>query len=132
MRRRTPSTLLSRLAALTTGALGAAAAAALGGADGPGYAVVLALASLVAGGVAAVKMWCDNCFESRLVAVTVATVALLGQLLTGVVGGPVTGVPHWGAVPGLVLVTALGVLATLAADTVRRLRSGPEGLPYAL
>jgi hypothetical protein len=130
-RRHTPcsrvAAVLSVALALTVGFLRSSAT--------PPWVAVLVGAVVLAGTAAGLKLWRDNCFESRLVAVVLAVITATGQTLASTVGAP--GAPgghgaHWHA--AAVLVVALGVAIPLlvAGDTRSRARAPKERPPYAL
>lgn len=77
-------------------------------------------------------MWRRNYFESRLVAVVIATLTLAGEVLDVTVGRPGGMGPEVrpeGILGGLLAVAALGLIA---ADARRRTPRDRDRLPYAL
>lgn len=113
----TPSTTASRGAALTTAALGAWLASRLLLGAGDSYVRVIVVLLTVLSLLAAAKLWRDNCFESRLVAVLVALASLTGSALGSTVGLPGShgGQVSVAGVVGLVLGSIVPVLLLLDA-----------------
>jgi hypothetical protein len=121
---------------LTGGLLcGMAATAAYGLGTGPAttrYAVVLVGSVLLATLGTAGRMWTANCFESRLAAVVLAALTVVGQVLTMTLGEPGTGAGTWH--PAGLAVVALGVAVPFLVLVDARLgtRSRTPVRPYAL
>ena len=134
--RRCATTAWSRTAAVLVATMaGVLGASRLGTGGVPRYDAIIVGTAVALSLLAGLKMWRDNCFESRLAAVVVALLVATGQLLTMTVGGPVAPAGGLGtSYPTGLLVAALGALVPLgvAADARVRSRSVAEEPPYAL
>jgi hypothetical protein len=124
---------LSRVAAGVLAAM--AGVTELGVVSGPsaaGYARVL-VACVVVGGVAtAVKLWWHNCFESRLAAVLLAVMTVVGQVLAVTLGGPGSDSAHWHAAALAVVLLGGAVPVLVGLDARLASPSGRADPPYAL
>ena len=102
-----------------------------------GYAVVLAMTVVLTGLPAALALWAGDGFESRLVAVVLAALALTGQVIVAVAGGPAGSGGEWDPRATVIAALAIGVLALAAIDfrradaASRSARTRPDA-PYAL
>ncbi|HEX4976615.1 MAG TPA: hypothetical protein VFV40_02005 [Nocardioides sp.] len=101
-----------------------------GGATGAALGVLTAVLGALAV-VAAARMWCRSCFESRLLGVLVATAATFGQLLAVVVGPPGAAGGAWTLDRLLVLALGVGTLALLGSAGRGRLSRDHDPQPYA-
>lgn len=125
----------AKLAAVTTLLLGLVFLSRLPQlADTAGYLAVLAGGVVVAGLLTGYRLWFGGHSESRLVAVTVAGLAFLGQVLNLLVGLPGARVLAgqiglWGIAALMLEVLTVVVLVT---DRDRRRAAPPARPPYAL
>lgn len=133
MRNLTRCTAASRVTSLLTGAMAVAALASVHSRhDTAGYVLVLIGLTGAGFALAALKMWWDNCFESRFVASVLALATLAWQALVVTAGSPADPHPHWGTDHTALVLLAAAVLGTIALDGRRRSRHGQERPPYAL
>jgi hypothetical protein len=89
------------------------------------YVEALTVVAAVLSCLAALKLYRDNCFESRLAAVLLALVSGLGTVLAATLGLPGQ---HASAVSGDdILLVMLGVTVPLLVLLDRRLRRGRAG-----
>ncbi|GAA4286375.1 hypothetical protein [Georgenia daeguensis] len=88
-----------------------------------GYLALLLGSLGLVGLLAAVRLWREGCFESRLLTTLVAAGALLGTLLRATVGLPGTPVAATGWLDLPAAALAVATLGLLLAD---RLRRGPS------
>jgi hypothetical protein len=124
---------LSRLAAGMLVAM--AVVMEVGVVSGPsaaGYARVLVACVLVAGAVTAVKLWWHNCFESRLAAVLLAVMTVVGQVLAVTLGGPGSDSAHWQATALAAVLLGGAVPVLVGLDARHASPSGKADAPYAL
>lgn len=114
---------LSVALALTVGGLRSSAT--------PPWVAVLVGAVVLVGTAAGVKLWRDNCFESRLVAVVLSILTATGQTLASTVGTPGGQDAHWRATGVLVLALGVAIPLLVAGDTRSRARAPKGRPPYA-
>lgn len=128
---RVSHTRVSRLAIVAAGGLTMAQLAVLLTAR-TGYVVIVVGAVMLVTALAAVKLCRDNCNESRLVTVIVATASAAGIMLSSSMGlpGSSPGTPDaWGVT---LLGVALVTLLLIAIDVPRRRPVPHRESPYAL
>jgi hypothetical protein len=100
--------------------------------SGHPYAAVVVGFAAVASIGAAVKMWRDNCFESRLFASVIAGVTVLFELLFTLLGAPGSDSARWTLTSSALLVVATAVLLGLVVEARVRPEAQAERPPYAL
>ncbi|MEW1952847.1 hypothetical protein [Terrabacter sp. NPDC080008] len=130
--RGTRHTPCSRLAGVLSVGLALTVGGLRSGGEPAPWVVVLVGAVVLAGTAAGVKLWRDNCFESRLVVVVLAVLTAAGQTLASTVGAPGGEGAHWRATAVLVVALAVAIPILVAADTRQRGRAVEPEPPYAL
>ncbi|WP_183094757.1 hypothetical protein [Nocardioides stalactiti] len=124
---------LPRITALLTAVLAGMVAGELAtAASVERYAVALVGAVVVGALVSAVRLWSSDSYDARLAIGGLATVVLVGQLLTSILGGPVGPDPGWDVAGAAVAVTAVVVLVLVAVVSFAPCQTQRRTHPYAL
>lgn len=115
-----PPTAMSRLASFAAALLVLVQLVRVVSGDHDSYVAALLLALVVATALASVKLYRDNCLESRLVVALLATISAAGVVLTVAIGLPGQPARPIDALDVSTLALSAAVLGLLVADQPRR------------